>query len=168
MPQHHNWFYHIPLGNPKRREKDRERKRTMLACGYEFIVPPLASYTRIDKHAFTIWRNGNHITTVYRLCDIARIYRLSSNTVYRWYRNGMLPPSFFYIRCKDGKIICLYPKAQVLVICKTLNDLFGQGIMQFRQSHYRHITMMKTGCEIAGHRLTYKAVAERDNRYNTI
>ena len=166
MPQYHNWFQSVTIGNAKRRERDRERKSDARALRSEHI-PRQADYVTIDRCIYERRNIGGLIISYYRLCDIARIFNISAATVQRWYYLGMLPaPATWELSGGAGKVTYandpnirkrpLYSKQQVLVICNVLNDLFEQGYRQFRQSHRHHIQMMQAGCEIAMRRLTIK------------
>ena len=166
MPQYHNWFQSVTIGNAKRRERDRERKSAARGLRGEQI-PRQADYVTIDRCIYQRSNIGGLIISYYRLCDIARIFNVSPATAQRWFYLDMLPaPATWELSSGAGKVTYanapnirkrpLYSKQQILVICNVLNALFEQGYRQFRQSHHHHIQMMQAGCEIAMHRLTIK------------
>lgn len=164
MPRH-DWFYHIPLNGGNRRQQDRLRKLNERGGDESELraAPEPATYHRIRQHRHCKVRIGQHETYAYRLSDIAAIYGLHPNTVLGWYRKGMLPPPHhisptMYRSWGWQNRPVYYLKEQVLVICKVLDDIFGQGVTQYRQSHIHHAEMMREGCEIALARLPYKAV----------
>ena len=166
MPKYHNWFQPAIIGNAARRERDRKRKSDSRGVVFEHI-PRLADYVTIDRCIYKRLNVGGLIISYYRLCDIARIFCLAPATVQRWFDLEMLPyPAQWeifgcagetsYANAANTRKRPLYTKQQVHVICNVLNDLFGQGYRQFRQSHIHHIEMMQVGCKIALHCLNIK------------
>ncbi len=162
MP-YHDWLYHIPLSGKSRRAKDKLRK-LHLRGGNESSLrqPPKLTYRSIRQHRYCKVKFGMHETYAYRIDDIAAIIGLHRNTVQRWFNHGMLPPPFSRVsksyRSWGWPDRPLYIREQVLVIVHVLNDLYTQGITQFRQSHIYHIQMMREGDQMVRERLSYKAV----------
>jgi hypothetical protein len=148
MPQHHNWFQPVRLGSPERRKRDKERKRHFSGCTNERNPPPLATYRTINKAQCHIQNIGGHIIKTYDLNAIAVIYGLTTRTVYRWYKSGMLPEPAF-VEQGSGYTSPIYLRSQILVICHVLNDIFEQGVTQYRMDHHAHREMLFRGCLIA-------------------
>jgi hypothetical protein len=164
MPQY-TWFQHIPLGSREHRRKDALRKCRERGGDESTlrIAPCLSSNYKIRNHAYAAMRIGQHLTHSYRLSDIAAIYGLHPNTVLQWYRKGMLPmphhisPTMYRSWGWQNRPV-LYLREQVRVICKVLDDIYSQGVTQFRQSHTQHIQMMLEGDAMVHRRLPFKAV----------
>jgi hypothetical protein len=167
MPKHF-WFKHVKLSGAKRLNDKIERRHKFL--------PPLTnnkpkpvSYYRIRLHAFMRVKIGKHYSWLYRLSDIARIYDLHPNTVYGWYSKGLLPEPYTQEirkhRTWGWEPMPLYLREQVLVICKVLNDIFGQQIGQYRTIYHAHIQMIHAGNQMVLRRIPYKAVPpEKKNK----
>jgi len=164
MP-HHNWFTPIPLGNKNRRESDKICKLEKRGGNIDTLrqPPKPSSYYSIKQNRHGKVRFGNHKTYSYRLKDIAEIYDIHYNTVLNWYKNDMLPMPFAKAHVKGWESVPIYLREQVFVICKVLDDIFGQGLTQFRKSHVEHIEMMQEGNAIALERMQYKAVQKKPN-----
>lgn len=124
-------------------------------------APKPPSYYQIRKHRYRKLKIGQHITYLYRLCDIAAILGLHVNTVTRWYNQNMLPKPFSYsfqkYRTWGWERVPYFTTEQVHIIIKVLNDVFTQS-SQFRRSYYAHIEMMQLGDAMVRSRIPYKAI----------
>jgi hypothetical protein len=163
MPTH-NWFYPIPLSGKNRRKRDR--LNALYSRGGDesnLRQPPKpATYHAIRQHRYRKTKIGLHETYTYRIDDLAAIIGVHRNTIQRWYNLNMLPQPFINdsisYRSWGWTHRPLYLREQVLVIVRVLNNLYAQGITQYRQSHIHHTTMMREGNRIAIERLNYKMV----------
>jgi formylglycine-generating enzyme required for sulfatase activity len=90
MPQYHNWFQSVTIGNAARRQRDRQRKCNARGLRGEQL-PNLADYMTIDRCIYQRRNIGGHIVGFYTLRGIAEIFNLAPATVQRWFDLYMLP-----------------------------------------------------------------------------
>ena len=74
MPRYDWLGVFLTVGDPERREKDRERKRKAGGKRGEKCPPELATYHKIDKNRHSVWSYGGYDLECYRLADLASIY----------------------------------------------------------------------------------------------
>lgn len=150
------WYMEIPLKGKNRRKKERIKKRLERGKQPDDGLPQIqfATYRSIAEASNMYQRIYHHITKLFSLSDLARIFGVSRSTTSRWYSKGLLPKPYIYHRRKQPR----YIKEQIIPICIVLNQIFDNGYRQYRQSHELHRQMIEWANEIAMRRIPYKAV----------
>lgn len=88
---------------------------------------------------------------------MAQVFSVNNKTVYKWYRDGVLPDPYMCRTTRSGKTSPVYLTSQVQAIRLVFNYLFENGISNIWVKHHEpFILMAHEGSEVALHNFRKK------------